>query len=215
MVTKECKLVQKVVTIVRVVKKGTKFWVIDQVHLGIDQIGTKQSRKSHASSSLSPGGEVVEPSTHDGSWNVALRRGKVDAEHASMFDTVGEVFQKMLASAIGWKTWETIVKGSDHLGTEDDRLEMAHEVDFIQMGKMKRNSMVANPAILRAHGEPRNNRTRGEIHSNRGGLFNAKLIPLLIRCCRRNTRSKSSLSMGSRVVRLVGCLLYTSDAADE
>jgi hypothetical protein len=89
MIAKECKLVEQVVSIVGMVKKGTEVGIVDQVHLGIDEIGTNQCRESHAGTGLSPGREVVEPGTHDGAGDVALRRRKEDAKHATVLDTVG------------------------------------------------------------------------------------------------------------------------------
>jgi hypothetical protein len=180
MITKESKLIEKVVAIVSMMKEGAKIRVVDEIDLGVDQVGANESRKSHLRSSLSPGRKVMEPSAHDGTGNVALRWWKVDTKHTTMFNTVGEILEKMFACATRRKTRETVVESPDHFGTEDDTLKMTEKINLVQMRKMDRDSMITDPTILRAHSHPGDNSTGGQINGDRAGFSNTKLVPLLI-----------------------------------
>jgi hypothetical protein len=162
------------------VKERTKIRVIGQVHLGVDEIGADEGRKGHPSSGLGPGQKIMKPGTHDRARDIALRRRKIDPKHTTVLDTIGDILKKMLASTVRGKTGKTIIEGLDHLRTKSNSLKVTKKVDFVKMGQMDGNGMVANPTILGPNGKPRSNRAGRQVDGNGRSLGNAILIPFLI-----------------------------------
>jgi hypothetical protein len=180
MIAKKSQLVEEVVAIVSMMEKTPKVRVVDKVHLGVDQVGADEGGKGHLRASLRPVREVMEPSAHDGTGDVALRGGEVNPKHTTVLHTVGEKLKKVLAGAIGRETRETIVESLDHFGAKDNALEVAEEVILVEMRKMQRDGVISNPAILGTHSCPGSDGTGGQVNGHRGGLGDAKLVPLLV-----------------------------------
>jgi hypothetical protein len=81
---------------------------------------------------------------------------------------------------MGRKTGKAITEGLDHLRAEGNSLEVTKKVDFVKMGQMNGDSMVANPTILGTNSKPRSNGSRRQVDGNRRSFSDAILVPFLV-----------------------------------